>query len=111
MKRIAATTLAFNLLFRLCDAHAGAGWSDYAKVSELVPSTRHYYQVELPVQNNPSGCKNKTGFYQDYSAMASDKMFDLLLESVKSGLKVRVYVTGLCNLKGLSEISAVSVVP
>ncbi len=111
MRLTTLTALAVYPLLGMSKVHADSGWTDYGTVSELVPSTRHYYQAELRVQDNPSGCKNKTRFYQDYSAMASDKMFELLLESVKSGLKVRVYVTGLCNLKGLSEISAVSVVP
>jgi hypothetical protein len=34
-------------------------------------------------------------------------MFDLFVESLKSKLRLRVYVTGLCNLNGYAEISAV----
>jgi hypothetical protein len=38
-------------------------------------------------------------------------MFDILLEGIKSGIRMRVYVTGVCNLNGYSEFSAVSVIP
>ncbi|MFT5657492.1 MAG: hypothetical protein ACI9KN_000765 [Gammaproteobacteria bacterium] len=92
-------------------AQASAGWSDYVTVAELVPTARHYYEVRLPVRENPSGCKNKTWFYQDYASMGSDKIFDFFLEGIKSGIRLRVYVTGICNIKGYSEISSISVIP
>lgn len=91
-------------------AFGEAGWTDYVAVAELVPTARHYYQFRLPVSQNPSGCRDKTLFYQDYSAFGSDKAFTSLLEALGSGLRVRVFVTGGCNLDGASEISALSVV-
>lgn len=90
---------------------AGAGWTDYVTVSELVPTASHFYEVKLPIKNNPSGCKNKTWFYQDYGTSGSDKMFQTILEGLKTGIRLRVYVTGNCNLKGYSEISSVSAIP
>jgi len=90
---------------------AETGWTDYATIAELVPTAHHYYEVRLPVRENPSGCKNKTWFYQDYSSPGADKMFQTILEGVKSGFRVRVYVTGRCNLNGYSEISSVSAIP
>ena len=89
---------------------AAAGWTDYVTIEELVPTTRHYYEVRLPVKENPSGCKNKTWFYQNYGSRGSDKMFDTLLEGIKSGFQLRVYVTGICNLNDYSEFSSVSVI-
>jgi len=91
-------------------AQASAGWTDFVTVNELVPTTRHYYEVMLPVKENPSGCKNKTWFYQNYGSRGSDKMYDTLLEGIKSGLRVRVYVTGICNIHDYSEFSSVSVI-
>ena len=44
---------------------AGAGWTEFVTVDELIPTTRHYYEVKLPVKENPSGCKTKTWFYQN----------------------------------------------
>jgi len=90
---------------------ARTGWTDYVAIVELVPTARHYYEVRLPVKENPSGCKSKTWFYQDYAAPGSDKMFRVLLEGVKAGANLRVYVTGKCNINGYAEISAVSVTP
>jgi len=90
---------------------AGTGWTDFVTAAELVPTARHYYEVRLPVKENPSGCKNKTWFYQDYGTPGSDKMFNTILEGIKSGIRLRVYVAGNCNLNGYSEISSVSVIP
>jgi len=92
-------------------AHARAGWTDYVNVTELVPTARHYYVVKLPVKVNSSGCSDKTWFYQNYGSRGSDKMFDILLEGIKSGIRIRVYVTGICNLDGYSEFSSISVIP
>ncbi len=91
-------------------SQASAGWTDYVNVAELVPTGHHYYEVRLPVRKNPSGCRDETWFYRDYSSSGSDKMFDVLFEGIKSGMRVRVYVTGVCNLDGYSEISSVSAI-
>ena len=91
-------------------AIAGSGWTDYVNVAELVPTTRHYYEIRLPVSENPSGCKSTNWFYQDYTSRGADMMFTTLLGALRSRLNVRVYVTGRCNLSGYSEISSVSIV-
>lgn len=92
-------------------ARAEAGWTDYAAIAELVPTSRHYYELHLQVKQNPSGCRSSAWFYQDYSQTASDKMFNTLLEALQSGKRVRVYVTGQCNVNGYANFSAVGVVP
>jgi hypothetical protein len=89
---------------------AVAGWTDYVNVDELAPTGRHYYEFRLPVKKNPSGCRNEIWFYRDYSSSGADKMFEVLFEGIKSGLRVRVYVTGICNINGYSEISSVSAI-
>ena len=38
-------------------------------------------------------------------------MFDVVLRAVTTGKKVRVYVTGKCEINGFAEISSVSIVP
>jgi len=102
---VGASTLIFSPLLE-----AGAGWTDYAPVVELVPTARHYYEIKLSIKENPSGCKNKKWFYQDYGSQGADKMFEVILEGLKLEKWVRVYVTGKCNLDGYSEISAVSII-
>ena len=89
---------------------ASAGWTDYVRVSELVPTTKHYYEVRLPVRENPSGCREKNWFYQNYESPGADQMFEVLLESLSSDIRLRLYVTGVCNLNGYAEFSAISVV-
>jgi hypothetical protein len=90
---------------------AESGWTDYVNIAELVPTARHYYEFRLPVKQNPSGCREKNWFYQDYNSIGSEMMFNSLLEGVKSRVQLRVYVTGKCNMNGYSEISSVSIVP
>ena len=111
MKTINSITIGLCTLLFSYPVQAGAGWTDYTNVAELVPTSRHYYEVRLPARKNPSGCEEKNWFYQNYDARGSEKMFDILLEGIKSSLRLRVYVTGICNINGYSEISAVSVIP
>ena len=103
---IGTIAISFSNLVR-----AGSGWTDYMTVAELITTDRHYYKFQLPVKRNPSGCRNDEWFYQDYSSNGSDKTFAILLEGLKSKLRLRVYVTGKCNLDGFSEISSISIVP
>jgi len=88
-------------------AMAEAGWTDYALVTELTPTIHQRYEVTIAVQQNPSGCREKQVFFQDYSAKGSEQMYLALLESVGSGKRVRVFVTGECGVSGYSRISAV----
>lgn len=90
-------------------ALAEAGWTDYAVVTELTPTIHQRYEVTLAVGQNPSGCREKQVFFQDYSAKGSEQMYLALLEAVGSGKRVRVFVTGECGVSGYSRISAVSI--
>jgi hypothetical protein len=110
MKKKLLLSIAFNSIFFSHFAYAGAGWTDFVKVAELVPTNRHYYEVRLQVKKNPGGCKEKAWFYQNYESRGSDKMFEILLEGIKDEIQLRVYVTGVCNINGYSEFSSVSVI-
>jgi hypothetical protein len=92
-------------------AHADAGWTDYVTVTELVPTSRHYYEVELKGSKNPSGCREKNRYYLNYDSPGADKIFDLFVDSLQSRLQLRVYVSGVCNISGYAEISSVSASP
>lgn len=103
-------TIAVSLSALPLVAAGSAGWTDYVEVAELVPTAKHYYELRLPVRKNPSGCREKNWFYQNYDAPGSDQMFEALLESLSRDIRLRVYVTGVCNLNGFAEFSAVSVI-
>jgi hypothetical protein len=90
-------------------ALAEAGWTDAALITELTPTIHHRYEVTIAVQQNPSGCREKQVFYQDYSAKGAEQMYLALLEAVGSGKRVRVFVTGICGVDGYSQISAVGI--
>lgn len=87
---------------------ARAGWTDYARVGELIATGRHYYEVRIPV-DNPSGCREDHWYYQNYDAPGSTQMFEILLDAIESNVRVRLYVTGVCNINGYAEISSVGV--
>lgn len=92
-------------------ADAGAGWTEYTKLAELVATSRHYYSFRLELAKNPSGCREGNWFYQDYTDKGADKIFDALLEALSAPVKLRVYVTGVCNIDGYAEISSLGIVP
>ena len=111
MKKEVSTIIAIGAILFSPLAHSRAGWTDYVTVAELIPTARHYYKFRLPVTKNPSGCRKENWFYQNYGSLGSDKMFSILLEGIKSNLRIRVYVTGICNIHGHSEISSISIIP
>jgi len=103
-------TLAALLLIPLTTI-ATSGWTNYVPVAELTPSMHGRYLIKLKAPKNPSGCKNKDTFYHDYETPGSEPIFRIVLEALTSGKKIRVYVTGKCELNGYSEISSVSIIP
>lgn len=94
----------------LC-AVAASGWTDYAPVIELMPSSHQRYVVTLDTRKNPGDCKDKNNYYQDYDANGAQQMFSTLLQATATGNKVRVYVTGKCELNGYSEITSIGILP
>ena len=90
---------------------ADAGWSGEVTVVELISTSKHYYELQLAGKKHPSGCREKGWFYIDYDASGADMMFDLFVDSIIRPIRLKVYVTGNCNLSGYSEISSVSVSP
>lgn len=90
---------------------ARAGWTDYAVVAELTPTVQGRFVLDAKVSENPSGCRDKDSFYRDYGLPGADSMFRALLEALTTGKKVRLSVTGNCDINGYSEIDAVTVVP
>jgi hypothetical protein len=92
-------------------ALADAGWTDVGFVQELTATIAGRYVAKIAVHQNPSGCRDKQSFYQDYSDRGADKMYAALLEAVGSGKRVRVFVTGGCELNGHAQISSVSILP
>ncbi len=111
MKRFASTLGGVFALSAALSAHADPGWTDSTTVGELAPTSNNQYTVRLEVKENPSGCEKTTWFYQEYSANGSDKMYRTILEALRSGIRVRVYVTGRCNINGYAEFSSVSLSP
>lgn len=101
------TTLSFAAI---SNARADSGWTDAGPVLELTPSVAGRYVAKIGVTQNPSGCREKQMFYQDYSDKGADQMYRALLEALSAGKNVRVFVTGSCELNGHAQISSVTVV-
>lgn len=90
---------------------AGSGWTDYASVAELKESSHGRFIVKLKVSKNPSDCKNRETFYRAYRMPGAQYMYVKLQKAVETSKKIRVHVTGRCELNGYSEISAVKIMP
>jgi hypothetical protein len=88
---------------------AAAGWTGFGRVVELQATIHGRFIFRLDISSNPTDCKNKEWFYRDNRGVGSNQIYLTLLEAVTSGQQVRVYVTGICDLNGYSEISSVSV--
>ncbi len=103
--------LSTALLLPITANAGGSGWTEYTTIAELTPTSHHRYTVRLNLSENPSDCSSKDTFYQDYTASGAEQMFRTLLEAVASGKRVRIFVTGRCELNGHGEISSVSILP
>lgn len=91
-------------------AQAGSGWTDSARVGEIQSDDFGRLLLRLDVGSNPSGCRESAWFIRE-PGQATAQILDVLLEAVRSGRSVRVYVSGICHLKGYAEFSAVSLAP
>jgi len=89
-------------------ALAGAGWTASGRILELQSNEFGRILLRLETSTNPSGCRDAQLFYREKSG-GTQQMLELLLAAVRTGKPVSVHVSGLCHLKGYSEISAVSI--
>ncbi|MCK5640296.1 MAG: hypothetical protein KAJ19_05845 [Gammaproteobacteria bacterium] len=92
------------------NAWADAGWTSYGIVKELSLNSSQQFQVRLYISSNPTDCKNEKWFYHDYKGVSGEQMYLTFLTGLTTGRKVRVYVTGKCNLNGYSNISEMSII-
>ena len=89
------------------NAHAESGWTSYGKVIELQPDSDFRFRVKINVEDNPSRCKTDQWFFATYVSSGADQIYAGLLEALVHNLQVRIFVSGVCGLKGFSEISAI----
>lgn len=86
-----------------------AGWTEPATVVAVEAGELARFVVKLDVDKNVSGCRDPDGFYADYGRNGSELMYRTLLEALLHERRVRVYVTGICDLNGYSGISSVRI--
>ena len=99
------------LLLPVAGVTGVAGWTAPAAVMSLEASDFGRFIVRLAVDKNVSGCRDATGFYADYGRDGSELMHQSLSDALIHGRNVQVQVTGACDLKGLSAISSVRILP
>ena len=88
-----------------------AGWTDPARVQSLEANEHGRFSVSLAVDKNVSGCRDANRFYADYGRDGTELMYRVLTDALLQGKQVQVYVTGVCELKGMSAISSVRLLP
>ena len=94
----------------MAGVQADAGWTGYGYVDELRVDQFGRIEARLDLDGNPTDCRNSEWFYRG-AITGSELMYHALLEAVSTRRRVRVYVTGVCDIRDYSEISSVAVAP
>jgi hypothetical protein len=104
------TVALFSLLALIATtAAAKSGWTESGYLDEIEATGLGKFIVRGTLADNPSGCRNETGYYLDYSTNGAEQIYSLLLQSIATGNRVKLHVTGSCELNGLSEINSASI--
>ncbi len=105
MKRILIIFLAiFSVSGYL--ALANSGWTGYGQILSLESNDLGQVLVQVNVSSNPSHCKSKQWFHT-----RNKQHYQLLRDAAANDKQVKLKVTGLCHLKGYSQISSVAMNP
>ncbi len=86
--------------------YSNSGWTDSNVINLIRATTSGKFVVKASLSKNPSRCKDEESFYMDYSTDGADSVYLLLLQAVSTQNEVKFYVTGRCELNGMSEISS-----
>ena len=88
-----------------------AGWTMPVAIAALEANQQGRFMLRLNLEKSASGCRNADGFYADYGRAGSELMYRTALDALLHERRVQVYVTGVCDLDGNSEISSVRILP
>lgn len=88
--------------------YAESGWTSHGKVIQLQADSDFRFRVMIDVEDNPSRCRSKQAFFTTYVSSGANQIYTGLLEALIHNLDVKVFVSGICGLKGRAEISAIS---
>ena len=88
-----------------------AGWTAPTSVVAVEANQQGRFTLRLNLEKSASGCRNADGFYVDYGRDGSELMYHTALDALVHERRVQVYVTGVCDLDGNSEISSVRILP
>ncbi len=106
------TLLAVVIVGLTANVWAGvAGWTVPVAIAALDANHQGRFILRLNLEKSTSGCRNADGFYADYGRTGTDLMYRTALDALLHERRVQVYVTGVCNLNGDSEISSVRILP
>lgn len=100
------------LLFLLLSGplQAESGWTSSTLILEITATTAGKFIIHATPKKNPTDCKDRERFYLDYGLSGANKVYDLLLDATVSQLPVKLYITGRCELFGMSELSKASII-
>lgn len=88
--------------------YADSGWTSYGKIIELQADSDFRFRVIIDVKENPGRCREDQEFFASYASNGADQIYTGLLEALIHNLQVKVFVSGVCGLKGYSEISSIN---
>lgn len=90
-------------------ALSDAGWTAKGEILALSATSFSKIVIRGNFPENISGCRDKERFYFDFGRPGTRFIYDLLLTAVASDKRIKLRVTGNCELKGMSEISEASI--
>ncbi len=102
--RILFITTILTTVFSL-STWAGSGWTEAGHLHSLTATSQSRIVIHTNIPESSSNCRDKERYYLDYGRAGTRFIYELLLISLETGRPVQLYVTGLCELKGKSEIS------
>lgn len=109
MLKIISFLLIFNAMFFVGPLQAQSGWTKTTEIIEIT-ATANKFIIHAKPRKNPTDCKDRNHFYLNYTMPGANKIYNLLLDAAVKKLTVKLYITGLCDIFDMSELSKASII-
>ena len=109
MLRTFSLVLFFSCFFIAAPLQAQSGWTTDTEIIEITAAANKFI-IHAKPRRNPTDCKDRSHFYLNYTMPGANKIYNLLLDAAVRNLTVKLYITGLCDIFDMSELSKASII-